>query len=580
MRVYMLVVSLVAVACSQGGNNKGVDDTADATTGEAPLVWIDTGGGLPSGESSKDSLDVTVSGNKTATTYAYSLFSDTSVTCAAADYGVFKNISVNLTELNLGDNGDKVICIKGKDALDQEQAEPNRYTWTKVDGPAEEGQAPEATLETGPSDGPLEQISSNVNAVTDVTVKYQYALVNMKDYDCAGIDADTNVSYSTAVAISNTLVQNIGADGPKTLCLRGLDKDDQLQDPATRYTWEKTAPVPSGADEKSAAGAVEGRISLFGSSFHLRSGNATGTAIMVYNAGKGMLKWEANTASAVPWLEVKVGANYQALTAGKLAEGELAAGKSAQVELRLAKGRGTDYGAPYKRTHEIVFTNKDSGHEIKTKIVLEIPKLEVPAQAVRLTLSRDSAPIKVYAKDLNKSLGMSPIEIDIAPGFPTDITSDEKKARYDKFTSLVTVGRPKLESTGANSGKKYIEFTVTAAGKQSCETMRQTLFIYSNGDSKGASNCNIKAQKKYIGTSSNAKWTTSRCLRIVATFNAFDLNNDNKIDILDLTTIAKEVGKPRPAPMTAAYSRADVDGNGKVEQADMDLLSKCFGTKY
>lgn len=576
MRMYMLVVSLVAVACSQGDNKKGVDDTADATSGDAPRVWIEIDQALPTGESSAGSLAVTVSGNKTATAYAYSFFSDDSVSCDDAEYGEFKSISTQLTEINLGANGDKVICLKGKDAQDKVQADPTRYEWTKVEGLAEDVQTPEATLAAPPTDGPAEQISSGVSG-NPVTVKYQYVLIN-EDYDCADIDNDDDVEYKAPQDISAMLEQDIDGDGNKTLCLRGLDKDDQPQDPATEHKWEKKPPVLSNADETPAAG--EGSLALFGSSFHFRSGNAGAIGIAVINAGTGTLKWEANTASAVSWLEVKVGASYKALTAGKLAEGELAAGKSTPVYLRLTKGQGTDYGTPYKRTHEIVFTNKDSGHERKAKIILEIPKLEVPAQAVRLTLSRDSAPIKVYAKNLNKSLGMSPIKIDIAPAFPTDITSAEKKARYKKFKRLVTVSKPKLMRTGANSGEKYIEFTVTAAGKQSCEAVRQTLLVYSNGDSKGASNCTIEAQKKYIGTSSNAKWTTTRCLRIVATFNAFDMNDDNVINILDLTFISDKINKPTPAPMTAAYRRADVDGNGKVEQADLDLIAKCFNTTY
>lgn len=574
MRMYMLVVvSLVAVACSQGDNKKGVDDTADATSGEAPEVWIEADQALPRDQSDAASLEVTVSGNKTATAYAYSFFSDHSVSCDDAEYGEFKSISAPLTEINLGANGDKVICLKGKDAQGKMQDNPKRYEWTKIDGLAEDVQTPEAELDGPPTDGPAGQISSGVSG-NDVTVRYRYALIEEQNYDCAGIADDDDVSYRAPQNMDVDLGLNITDNGHYTLCLQGLDADDQLQDPATKYTWEKKKQTSSNADKTPDTG--KRGLALFGSSFHFLSGNDDAIRIPVLNVGTGMLKWEANTTSAVPWLEVKVGANYQALTAGKLASGDLAAKTNAQVKLRLAKGRGTDYGEPHQRTHEIVFTNKDSGHEVKAKIVLEIPKLEVPARAVRLALSRDSAPTKVYAKDLNRSLGMSPIKIDVAPAFPTDITSDEKRARYGKFKSLVTVSRPKLESTGANSGEKYIEFTVTAAGKQSCETVRQTLLVYSNGDSKDASNCTIKAGKRYLGTSSDAKWTTSRCLRVVVNFNAFDMNDDNKINILDLTFISQKISMSPPSPMTAAYRRADVDGNGRVERADLELLGKCF----
>ena len=580
MRMSMLVVSLVAVACSKSGNKVGGDDAAAET--QPPKVWIEAGQGLPSGDSSADSLDIKVSGNETATEYAYSFFSDTSVTCAAANYGVFNSISTPLTEIDLGGNGAKIICIKGKDAQDEEQAEPKRYEWTKIDGTAVDEQTPEASLETQPVDGPSEKISSMVEG-NDVTVKYQYALISEEDYDCAGIDADANVNYNPPQAMDAVLEQDIGANGHKTLCLLGLDEYGQLQDPAKKYTWEKTAPVMSDADEQPAAG--EAGIRLSNASITFRSGTGNGIGFTVKNVGASTLKWEANTASAVPWLTIKMGTNYQALTAGKLAEGQLAAGASAPVFFKLSQGRGTDYGAPYKREHEIVFTNKDSGHEIKAKIALEIPKLEVPMRdgspvPVHVKLTRDSAPIKVYAKNLNKSLSMRPIEIDVVPGFPTSITKNDKKARYNKFKSLVTVGKPKPEITGANMGQKYIEFTVTAAGKTSCEAVRQTLYIYSNGDSKGADDCDVKARQRYIGMSHDAKWTTKRCLRIMTTFNAFDMNDDDVINVLDLTFIGDKVNKSPPNPMTAAYRRADVDGNGRVERADLGLLSKCFGTRY
>ena len=134
-----------------------------------------------------------------------------------------------------------------------------------------------------------------------------------------------------------------------------------------------------------------------------------------------------------------------------------------------------------------------------------------------------------------------------------------------------------LESTGTNKGEKYVEFTITSDGKESCEAVRQTILVYSNGDSKGASDCSIEAWKQYIGRSTGASWTTRRCKRIVVTFNDFDLNDDGKINILDLTTVGGQLGDP-PDPMTDAYRRADIDGNGKVEQADAAVLSACFSS--
>ena len=576
VRAYLLLLSLVAVACAKKPSGGGADD--DLTGGKPPEVLIEAGQGLPSGESSANSFEVTVSGNETATEYQYDFFSDESVTCEDATYGAFKSISSKLTEINLGNNGKKIICIRGKDKDGNVQATPKRYTWTKVDGAAlAEEVTPEAKLKS-PPDTPSDSLS-RIDSVVEgnkITVKYQYVLI-AGEHNCKNIDGnpdpDSVNNYMTkelAADGTTKLELNLGADGTKTLCLRGLDEDDGLQDEATRYMWVKITPEPNSKNEKPAAGAAG--IGLLNAAITFRSGGSNAVAITVQNVGEGILKWRAKTASAASWLQVKgSGDNYEALKAGKLASG-IAAGKSAFVYFKLGKDRGTDYGMPYKREHEIVFVNEDSKYEMRAKIALEIPKLDNKYESV--TLTRNSAPVKVYAKNLNKSLGMHPMQSEVVPAFPTTITRAEKIARGEKFKAMVehSIG---LESTGTNKGEKYVEFTITSAGKESCEAVRQTILIYSNGDSKGASDCNIEAWKQYIGRSKGASWTTRRCKHIVVTFNDFDLNDDGKINILDLTTVGGQVGDP-PDPMTDAYRRADIDGNGKVEQADAAALGACF----
>ena len=580
VRAYLLLLSLVAFACEKSSPDEGGDDTALHT--EPPSVLIEAGHGLPSGESSANSLEVTVSGNETATEYQYDFFSDESVTCEDATYGAFKSISTKLTEIDLGDNGKKIICIRGKDKDGNVQATPKRYTWTKVDGVAlAEEVTPEAKLKS-PPDTPSDSLS-RIDSVVEgnkITVKYQYVLI-AGEHNCKNIDGnpdpDSVNNYMTkelAADGTTKLELNLGADGTKTLCLRGLDEDDGLQNEATRYMWVKITPEPNSKNEKPAAGAAG--IGLLNAAITFRSGGSNAVAITVQNVGEGTLKWRAKTARAASWLQVKVsGDNYEALRAGKLASGAIAANKSAFVYFKLGKDRGTDYGMPYKREHEIVFVNADSKYEMRAKIALEIPKLDNKYESV--TLTRNSAPVKVYAKNLNKSLGMHPMQIEVVPAFPTTITRAEKIARGEKFKAMVTL-KTGLESTGTSKGERYVEFTITSDGKESCEALRQTILVYSNGDSKGASDCSIEAWKQYIGRSTGASWTTRRCKRIVVTFNDFDLNDDGKINIIDLTTVGVQLGDP-PDPMTDAYRRADVDGNGKVEQADAAAISECFGSK-
>ena len=572
MRAYLVLISLVAVACAEKPASEGGD--LDLAVVKSPEVWIEAGQGLPADESSVNSLEVTVSGNETAKEYQYALFSDASVTCAAAPYGEFKSISTKITEIDLGNNGQKIICLRGKDEAGNVQANPKRYSWTKVDGVALAEQMPEVKLEKLLTDSD-KKINSKVIG-NDITTSYQYVLVNAERYDCGDIKDDLAVGYSASHQIGKILALDIGADGSKTLCLRGLDQDDRLQNEATRYTWvKKTPPEPNPDNEKSAVGAPG--IDLSNDSITFLSGSGNAVAVTVQNFGAGTLQWSANTASAASWLQVKKSdGNYVALASGELARGALASNESALVVFKLAQDRGTDYGKPYQREHEIVFVNEDSGFEMTAKIALEIPRLD--NKTVHVALTRNSAPVKVYAKNLNKDLGMQPMEIEVVPAFPITIPRDEKVERDKKFKTMVTV-ETGLASTGTNAGEQYVEFMVNTAGVKGCESYSQTILVYSNGDSKGASDCSIEAWTQYIGRSTGASWTTRRCKRIVVTFNTWkhlDPNDDGKINIFDIVEAAANFGDP-PDPMTDAYRLADVDGNGKVDQADLDAISACFG---
>lgn len=573
MRKYLLLSSLwIVFACTDSSPEEGGDDAMQKA---APEVWIEAGQGLPKEESSANSLAITVSGNETATAYQYALFSDTNVTCGDAKYGAFKSISTKLTETDLGNNGTKIICLRGKDKEGNVQAVPKRYSWTKVDGAAVGDQLPEVELETIPT---ANMLSINSKVVGNkITEKYQYVLVNAAKYNCDGVEDDANVSYGAVRKITEMLVEDVGVDGHKTLCLRGLDKDGKLQTKATSYHWEKTPSVTNSNNEKPAEG--QPGIGLISASITFRSGSGSAYGITVRNVGTGKLKWQAKTASSSTWLQVKdAKGNYVPLKAGELASGELAPDESKFVFFRLAKGRDTDYGKPYKREHEVVFVNKESKYQMKAKIALEIPKLDNSDAAVALT--RTSAPIKVYVKNLNKPLGLKYLmNIEVVPAFPTTITKAQKIAQDKKFKSMVThkIG---VETTGSNVGDNYVEFTVKPAGVTGCDIHQQTILVYSNGDSKGANDCTVDAWTKYIGgNGKGANWTTRRCKRIVVTFNTWkhlDLNNDNKVNVQDLVAAASYINTAPPSPMTDAYQRADVDGNGKVEQADLVAIRECL----
>ena len=592
VKTYLLLASLSVFSCTDSSESEDSEDATPQT--EEPAVWIEAGNGLPTGESSADTLEVTISSNKTAISYQYAFFSDDNVTCEAATYREYVPIATKLVETSLGANGVKIICIRGKDKNDKVQANPKRYTWEKVsDVVVATGEVmPLAELKIAPS-SEMETIDIEVKG-NDITVKYQYALISREDYDCADIDSDSSVSYSVVTPIATKLTLSAAdlGNGHKTLCLRGLDKNDRVQNEASDYHWVKQPPglhkdseVPE-ADQP-AIGLITSNEQKTTSTIAFVSGDNTVYGLTVKNIGTGTLKWQAKTTSDVDWLMLYEKSNDQSveIKAGELASGEIVANTNYVVFFKLTKGKDTDYGTPYEREHEIIFVNTESGHEIKEKITLTIPKLDTSRENISLTSHSES--VKVYAKNIGKA-GM---DIHIVGVFPTDITKDEKKDRIDKFRGLVQY-KTGLETTGTNAGEHYVELKVTDAGKESCEVVEQTLFVYSNGDSKDTSDCTVDGTKSYLGGSTvwggsanrgaigNAKWTTSRCKRIVVNFNGLehlDLNEDGIINILDLTFAAGHVGKP-PDPMTDDYRLADVDGNGTVDKdGDLVAISNCLG---
>ena len=441
---------------------------------------------------------------------------------------------------------------------------------------------PVATLENPPK-SPNDSRTDLDSAVhgNNITKNYQYVLINTENYDCNEIENDGDVSYGAVTEIGDKLTLAIGANGPKTLCLHGLDEDGRLQNNATRYTWIKTMPKLHSESEIPAAGQPGiGLIDepvTFASGYGNDQGNGAARSFTIKNIGTGTLKWQAKTASNAEWLQIKNSdEGYVEVKAGKLKRGEIDANTSAFVAFRLAKGRGTDYGEPYQREHEIIFVNEESKHEIKVKVKLAIPKLDTQKEEVELT--NNSSPVKVYVKNLNKPLGVEEMWIEVAGGFP--ITKDDKGEAFAEFKGLVTY-ETGLASTGTNDGERYVELTLTDAGKESCAVVQQTLVVYSNGDSKGDDNCKVEAGTPYIGGNGNAKWTTGRCKRIVVSFNGWkhlDLNDDDVINILDLVKAAALL-ENQPDPLIGEHKRADIDGNGKVEQADLAEISACLGSK-
>lgn len=188
--------------------------------------------GVPNSESQDTVLDVTVAGSD-VTSYQFSLIEGTSSCATAAYNGLWKPLNEKI-DVNIGNDGDKKLCVIGRDVSENEQpkASATSYTWEK------DSVAPTVTLSNFPI------ATSNSLAVTvggaDV-YEYDFALTTQST-PC------NTASYSgTWYNVQTSITESIGSDGTRRLCVIGRDNagNTQTTSLATVHDWLKDTQPPT-----------------------------------------------------------------------------------------------------------------------------------------------------------------------------------------------------------------------------------------------------------------------------------------------------------------------------------------------
>ncbi len=153
--------------------------------------------------------------------------------CNTVVYGPYALIATRLTA-NAGAPGIKVLCVKGRDSAGNLQPSPTPYRWT-LKSPL----PPVATIASGAPFTPTGNTTWSIQIGGERVVSWQHALAYSQSTIC-----NTGTVYGpfnpVASSTANRLrITDSGADGFRTLCVKGQDSFGTIQTNPTIIRWIK-----------------------------------------------------------------------------------------------------------------------------------------------------------------------------------------------------------------------------------------------------------------------------------------------------------------------------------------------------
>ncbi|NLD28181.1 MAG: hypothetical protein GX659_05180, partial [Myxococcales bacterium] len=197
----------------------------------APIATIS---GAPSNPSNDTSLNVSVGGIGVLE-YSYDLLTGAE-NCSAASYGEWTVVSTPITS-EIGEDGEKILCVRGRDEAGNIQTDPTSHSWTN------KTTAPIASLSGTPS-GSSKAISLDVTISGDGVSHYRHKVGAAGSTSCS-----VEEGYSSEQSAGLKITSDISGipDGSIRLCVISRDVVGNWQgfDSATEATWTKDTVAPS-----------------------------------------------------------------------------------------------------------------------------------------------------------------------------------------------------------------------------------------------------------------------------------------------------------------------------------------------
>ena len=500
---------LVIVACTK---RKLKPSKTLPLADEEPFAYLS---GLPTGLSAVSEIDSEVRGNNVTAEYQYALLQDKNISCVDADYSKFKKITEYL-KITLGDDGDKIICLRGKSNSNLIQKKIERYQWVKIPEILSISTLPIAYVSGLPNgESHLNQITANIAGLNGAT-KYQYVFLDQANANCNNINDSDYQKNEHPITVPLTL--QVTSNGDKTLCVRGIDNDGKIQEDVAKYYWTKTTASPSATE----ASSGNSQLHLDKTKININSGSKNYYSVTITNKGKKQLRWRAKSSQAISWLKIrKHGEQYKTVNKSPtVISGTLPAksntntnssgssnNNSTKVFFKLSNETKTNYGTPYLRKNKISFYNDDSNWYSDVEITLKIPKLRAAGGTIRFNDKTQTSRIPI------ENIGEQSAQFQTK--YLAVITN---RNNYNKFVKAIRVG---FEKTG---GK--LSFKASRRTNGNVNGIQQKYLIYSNGDSKGVNNCKIEATKTYYSNFS-PPWDTTNCISVTIVVDENKQGNNN-----------------------------------------------------
>jgi len=404
--------------------------------------------------------------------------------CKNADYSAPLDIADNIIITDLGDTGNKVICVRGVDDAGNEQPQPSTHQWEKTDSPA---------VILGSGLPPLQHNERAVNVVVTPSdnslVGYRYLF---REDVVAGSDMNCPYDkgrYSQVYSFNKPISVSATVAGIKLLCVFGVDNQLSLATAVVTHGWQYTEKGPRRGSPRMEVQGLTNRNNYF------QPGTDEVKTISLKNVSAGVLRWHASASQNISWLHIsKTLTTWRAAASSNdvseqlgFIRGTVVKGEQEKLKLKLANPQRMNYGKPYYREGVLTIHNSGSYFRAVSFIKLLIPKLKLSARTLHLNASKASGRITV------RNAGYGTLRWSLAP-LPTKqrwlslslYFSSGAKQDYISFN----VDRSKIPATG----KKHV----------------QHFAVFSNGDSSTAGHCTNTVARDFRGQG-RVSWPTADC---------------------------------------------------------------------